>query len=362
MSGHQQSVLVETSGDNVYYNVTFINTNDRGDNIPIEMKFNETRVTPLLPGNTIDYKLSVIKFDIPIDLIPIQFFPTQDGSINESTYSVTISWGLFTHQVFLIWNPENSTAPIPSAPFSLDNKPFYHDYYALYTIEHFMRMINTALASAHAAILADGAPVLVNVPPFLYFESTTNLITLYGPIAYNSDNVNPVTIYFNSALSENFGTSFPSTLVSHSNPQGKDIQLLVHNNNVNLQTINGQQYYAMQQEFTTIEYMYLISEIILVSNSLPVRNEWINVQGSNTNNYLSQLLDYSVNFIGADEGIRRRAFFLPSAQFKYSTLTNNLDIYTIDLQFLWKTRDNILIPIFIGPGKEGSVKLLFEKK
>jgi hypothetical protein len=360
-------VLIERAGDNVYYNITFVNNNDNGNFLPIPVQFRETRTTTLLPGVTSDYKMSVVRFDMPTDLIPIQFFPTQDHSINVSTYSVTLSWNGFVHQIFLLWDTEDETAPTPIPPFPIGDKPFYHDYYAMFNIEHFMRLINKALLSAHNLLVANGAPGLVlNFPPFLYYNTTTNLISLYAPVAYNSDNVTPINIYFNASLISNFGSSLPSEVISHFSIDGRDVQIFVHDDIINRQSITYPgpviiDYFVMTQEYNALSLMLDFASIVVTSTSLPMRNEWINIQGNNDNNFLSVLSDFLVPPVTGNE-IRNRVIYYPTAQFRYSTLISELPINVIDIQFYWKSKQGRLFPIFLSPFREGSIKILFEKK
>jgi hypothetical protein len=358
---HKGPVLIEKAGDNIFYNASFVNNNDIGDFHPIPMTFTEVRTTPLLPGNTLDYQLSVVKFDIPTASIPIQFFPVQDGTLNTSTYSVTISWNGNVEQVYLVWNPEDLNATIPVPPYSSAQAALHPFYYAMYNYEHFMRMINAALATAHAQIFAAGAPVLANVPPFLFFNSATNLISLYGPIAYDSTAATPVNIYFNNVLFFNFERSFPSELNSLNDPQGQDLQLLVHNNIINQETVSGNSYYVMTQEYPALVLMLDVVSIVLTSNSLPVRNEWIAQEGVSSNAYLSLISDYHINFTIGNE-LRNRLYYIPTAQYRYATMTSTLPIQTIDLQFYWRSWNGQLYPIYIYPNEEGAVKILFEKK
>lgn len=366
----KHSVLVETAGDNVFFNVTFNNPNTDGRYLPVAMVFSESRTTPLLPGNTQDYKMSVVRFDLPADLIPIQFFPTSDLDRDTSTYSVTITWNGFENQVFLTWVPESNLGPTPLSPFALSDKPFYHEYYSLFTIEHFMKLINAALLAAHNATVLDGAPIVADVAPFMYYNPATGLISLYAPTAYNSDNGTPINIYLNDALTVNFRTSFPTFIQSHSSVNGTDTQLLVHDNIINRTTITltipgpgptTYDFLIMSQEFNALNFMYDIASIIVTSTSIPMRNEWTNIEGSNNNNYLSIVADFLVPSVNGNE-TRNRIVYYPTAQFRYSTLTSNMPIQVIDLQFNWKSKTGQLYPIYISPYKEGSIKILFEKK
>lgn len=354
------SVVSEKSGDVVYFNVNF--RNDNPDYIPREMKFSETRTTPLLPGNTQDYIMSVVKFDIPTDQIPIQIFPTLDGSLNDSDYTVTISWNGFDRRVRLVWSTQDDLATIPSPPYSSSQKSFYLRYYSLVTFEHFMSLINQALLAAHGAIVSDGAPANPDQPPFLYYDSNTRLISLYGPPAYVSNAFPPIQIFFNSSLYSNFRNSLPNVFTNLTDPLGKDFQLLVINKNfVNDVVVNGLHYFIMTQEFSALSLMFSFTAIILTTNGLPIRNEWLNFQGTNTNGYLGILSEFSVIF---DTGLelRNNVIYLPTAQFRYTTLQSNLPIQNIDMQFFWKSKTGELFPIYLSAFREGTVKILFEKK
>ncbi len=367
----KDTVLIETAGDNVYYNVTFVNNNANGNFLPVKMQFRESRTTSLLPGNTIDYKMSVVRFEVPTDLIPIQFFPTQADEEKKSEYSVTITYDNLIFQEFLQWNTEDDTAPVPRAPYAVPSKPFYHDYYAVYSVEHLVRLINRALLAAHNLAFNASVPgILEDYPPFLNYNSATGLISLYAPTAYNSEESVPINIYFNAWLISNFGSSFPSVIHDHHSLTGQDTQLLVTDNILNRHSIiypeppgpdRTVNYFIMVQEFNALSLMLDFSSIVMTSGTLPMRNEWVNIQGNNDNNYQAIVSDFLVPQITGNE-IRNKVIYYPTAQYRYSTLINNLPINVIDLQFYWKSKRGLLVPIFISPFREGSVKILFEKK
>jgi hypothetical protein len=262
-----------------------------------------------------------------------------------------------------VWSTEDDLATIPVAPFSINEKDFYLRYYSLVTFQHFIDLINTALLTAHGQIAADGAPVVLAQPPFLYYDSVTKLISLYGPPAYVVPGVfPPIQIFFNSDLNTNFRNSLPNVFTDLTDPLGKDFQLLVINKNfVNDVIVNALHYFVMTQEFNALSLMFSFSSIILTTNSLPIRNEWINLEGTNVNGYLGILSEFTVIF---DTGLelRNNVTYLPTAQFRYTTLTSDLPIQTIDLQFFWKSHSGKLFPIFISAFREGTVKILFEKK
>lgn len=352
-------VLIETSGNNIYYNVTFTNTNENGTGEPIPMQFSEIRQTPIFIGPPSDYLMSVVRMTIPADEIPLQIMRTQDGYINLTENSVTMEWeGLIT-QVYLVWTPEDLTAVAPPAPYSSGQKRFYYLYYSMYSIAHFMKIINVALSAAFDNMVAFGAPL--TLPPFMYYDPVTKLISLNAPVAYESDLAHPIKIFINNNLNTNFSNSFLCLLHSTNSADGRDTQLLVRDNIKNRETIAGQPYYVMSQETVSLQLMLSFTSIVITSNSLPIRNEWINIQGSQQNQFLGIVTDFNVQFNTGLE-IRNLITYLPTAQYRYTTLQSTLPIENIDLSVYWKTNFGLLVPVRISAYREGNIKILFEKK
>jgi len=353
---HEQKdpVWVEKSGDNIYFNATISNRNP--DKLPINAFFHEIRDTPLFEGPPTDYTMSVIRFTIPTELVPIQLFPVKPTSINESINSISLEWNGFVEQKFLQWEPQDKTARVPTAAGHYND---FLEYYSLYSFDYFMLLINQAFALATAALIADGAPAMN--PPFFYYDANTKLISLYAPPECLPTKPIPVHIYLNGALNANFNNTFPNFLHGYLHPQGLDTQLLVGDKRVNKVTLSGNDYYVMTQEFISLSLMLSFTSIVITSASLPVRNEWTAIGQGNNNNFLGIVTDFQMSLNTGLE-TKNSIYYVPISEYRRATLTSTLPIQTIDLNFYWRTNFGTLIPIRIPAAGEATVKLIFERK
>lgn len=370
------STLIKKPGDFTYYDVS-IPHNDfiQNSGSPTPATFFQVRAEPLFNGKPSDYNMSIVRFTVPTQIIPIQIFPIRPApntNINLSAYSVTLKFGAFTEQVYLIWNPEDLTAPVPPSTSVNFVNNRYWTYYALYSYQHFARMINAALATATTAIVADGAPA--TGPPFLSYSGTTNLFTLYAPAAFLNTAATPIEIYINQALSTNFTNSMDFTRYGYADPLtfGADVRLNVFNkvtNSVTLAAPYGLSY-IMEQEFNALANMAAFTSLIVTSSSLPVRSEWVSRQnvlgdpGVNTaigNNSFKILADFEVLLENGLE-VRKFVHYLPTAEYRRLSLETDNPITTIDIQLYWKDQFDNLYEVLIPAHDVVTIKILFEKK
>lgn len=373
-----EATLIERPGEYTYYDVV-IPHNDfiQNSGSPTPANFFQVRAEPLFSGKPSDYNMSIVRFTVPTQIIPIQIFPVRpvpNTLINLSPYSVTLKFGAFTRQEYIIWNPEDLTAPVPPSPnLSLNYiNSKYWQYYALYSYQHFARLINTALAAATVAIIGDGAPA--TGPPFITYSGITNLFTLNAPAAFLNTAATPIEIYFNQALSTNFTNSMDFTRYSYADPfsAGAEVRLNVFDkvtNSVTLAAPYGLTY-IMEQEFNALANMASFTSLIVTSSSLPVRSEWISRQnvlgdpGANTaigDNSFKILADFEVLLENGLE-VRRFVHYLPTAEYRRISLISDTPITSIDIQIYWKDQFDNLYEVLIPSHDVATIKILFEKK
>lgn len=383
--------LIKFAGDNVYYNIS-IPHNDltQVDGSPTPANYFESRTQALFPDSPSDYTMSIVRFTVPAQQIPIRIFPIDSFQnaasaggvdINLSNSSVTLEWTTFEHQVFLEWNTEDDTATIPTpvetAPgvWNLTYRVQAQNwqYYAMYSINHYVKLINDALLAAYNLLIADGMPA--SQPPFFNYDASTRLITLYAPAAYLSEGVaNPISIYFNTPLYSDFLNSFQTKRIDYSNDDpgvlGKDVYFYVYDRLVN--RVSPPSYgaaFAMSQEFNNLSTMLAFTSLIITSTTLPVRSEWISIQSRDpqgipdpaSSNFYKIIADFEVI---SEDGFETRDFinFLPSAEFRRITLESDVVIDKVDIQIFWKDNYDTLFPLMIPGHKIATLKLLFEKR
>lgn len=197
--------------NHIYYNISiFPNTNFNHPESFVA-KFTESRSDPILDRPE-DYHLSIVRFSIPGESIPIFVYPTTpilngqgkptgQYQVNNNVYSVTLSYfnGVTTlyYQEFLAY-VSNFTY------LASTNLRFYY----VYSYQQFIDMINTAFSNAFISLKTANPSVKSTRAPYLLFNPVTKLISLIYQQTIITDGI---LIYFNTALSlffDNYNFSF----------------------------------------------------------------------------------------------------------------------------------------------------------
>jgi len=367
----------EYSRKQIYYNVSIPHNdtilNPAGGNIFTPATFNEVRDTPLFDGPPEDWYLSVIRFDVPTQTIPIQIFPVQpfpNANPNLGVYSVTLSFSGNDFQTFVIWIPQNTYAQVPPAPLmnegAVRNK--YINYYSVYSVQHTLDLINTAFATSFANLKAAFPAASPTAAPIMTFDPTTGLFTLYAQTSYAG--AGTISIYINEFLYALFTPCFNTIIPGTNQINGKNVQFVVENLFTNQVTLPAPQgpCYAMNQEYNTIANWYNFKSLVFTTGSLPIRKEWLSTQIVNNgisqgqgSNFFPILTDFELAIETGNE-LRTYVHYNPTAQYRYIDLMGQTPIYNVDMQIYWKDNYDNLYPLLIGPHREASIKLLFEKK
>lgn len=126
------------------------------------------------------------------------------------------------------------------------------------------------------------------------------------------------------------------------------------------------------QEWSSIDLMSPINSIVFTSNTLPLilnqqssqkikpKGEALDV-GANDSSKTQQVLmitDLQTN----QQGYRPNLIYVPSAEYRYITLTGNQSLYNIDINVYYQLKTGDLIPFKLTNGGTASIKILFEKK
>lgn len=220
--------------DNIYYNIDIINNifpSEGPENI--KASFYESRDEVLL-SNPNDYELSVIRFKIsqnvlPISNIPIQPFPNVNPLL--SSYSVTLDHNGDISQVYLIAIPPSTTMTPPSIPTAQNPNWEINGYTFIYEYDIFVDMVNTALETAFNNLLA---PPSNSERPIFYFDRFNQLFgfkvkkSIYDMSLPDSDRID---IYFNTYLNDICLGAFNEQKVSNGfDANGMDFILRVSSN------------------------------------------------------------------------------------------------------------------------------------
>jgi hypothetical protein len=387
-----------SSTDHVYYNIVMSNNTVTDSQIAT---YNAPRTTALLE-NPSDYYVSIIRFTVPLQNVPIFVF-------KDNSYSVTISYNGVDHQTFLVYVPDYAPIAIPSSPF---NK--YVFYY-----QQFLDSINNGLTTSftnfntslpvwsNATTYSYGDIVRVGllsyfslqsgnlnkVPsaeptywelfsaPYLTIDYTTQLISVNASIAFFNTKdtltteTQPLKIWFNTYLFQffaNFNILYNKTTPEVYNTNGKNVQIIIkdnYNNRIVLQ--NGLNGYVNKQEYNSLYNWNDLRNIVFLTSTIPIRNEGIPAQASGVSDTVSNattssaslpiLTDFQIKAnLGGDE--RSYAQYNPDGEYRLVDLTGTTPLTNIDLTVYWQDRFLNLYPLYLPPKNTLDVKLLFRKK
>jgi hypothetical protein len=361
-----------------YSNLTFLN----GASIPQLAKVTETRTSTLLQKPS-DWKMSVIRFDVDSQALPINLPLMQNFPDSNTTQSIiTLRYlGIDYSQV------------VNYVPSSIN--PIYN-FPTIYNYQDWLDMVNQALALAFLS-----SPITTDIKtsavPVFIFDAVTGLINLYvdGNFTptYTYPTVIPLvpsitpalmTIYMNRQLFTYF-TNF-EYLYQNINATDPLLQyeLYIDGNNARVMpAIGSRQNLPLVVQGSTASSYYLnlyritdtapstanwssVRSLILSSGGLPFRAETVpNISG--TNNYNSDndfpiLSDFLVPVENAVTNFRVVNEYLPTAQYRYLDLLSDTPLTKIDLIFSWTDFTGTIYPLYLLPQESFSVKLLFERR
>jgi len=406
----------------VYMDLDVVN-NDYNATSKSHLRFEETRNMPFLPGDSADYFCSIVRFNIQTgNTLPVLIpkIETGQSDVNKTIYQVAFMYDMLENEETLPdkfgfaaveYAPEDETAPTPPAP--INSQDLSSSYYYVYNYQHFIHLINKAMETAWANLLAS-SPIVVDlvgdtIPPFIDFNPDTNRVMLTADNRlFNSEvgalDLDPETtdgaihlrLLFNDRLYELLsGLPFrrvlhPQNLASLQTLGGRDcpwyaIRFIDRHNNKSEMRLNViepgsdppiyKKITVLQanQEMTSIALWNPVASIVFASSLLPViatqtslprdvgeqRNHL--VSGGNNSNLLPILSDFSIA-VDATNQYRPMVEYNPGAEYRLLDMNSTANLSRMDIIVYWKDRSGGLHPFELQPGCAASVKLMFRRK
>jgi len=228
--------------ENIYVDLLLTNSIQSVANNRVAVDFFLNQSQPILRDTT-DYKLSVIRFSLNTETLPI-FIP-QMSDDDTTIYSMTMEYNGNFYQQYMNFIPQNSN------PVEADEKYYIYSYQ--YVIYLFNKMINECLVG-----LNDISATPTIVPPKMFFEVDSQLCGMrLDSSFYGFNEANKINIYMNTQLYALLST-LPASIIHLSD--GKDFQI----NNLISDDLD-----LLTQEYKTIELWNPVSSIVFTSNMLP---------------------------------------------------------------------------------------------
>lgn len=373
----------------------YLNINLKGslslesENWPQLARAQRTYNQPII-DNPEKYSLSITRFDIDSSLIPVLFFRIEDGAaqnnVDLGVYQISVVselGGNYTQNV--IYNPNyTGTANLPQPPsLRPDNRQdLQNPYYYVYSYQHMVDMINSALFAAFAAYLADPVNVpLVSSPPLLQYIPEIGFQFVWEE-NWRSDLVAPpasqVALAVNRPLYDLLASLPWRTAIS--DIYNVDAYFLIFRKdplNINFYTNPGGTYsppydavvddfFYTRNEFILFDYWNSLYKIVIISNTLPIVREYVPSQNVNTLGTNAVVVGEGVisDFVPpiSDPGnVRERLIYNPTAEYRRIKMVGRTPLHTVDISIYWEDSEGVLRPLQLVRESLISVKLLFEK-
>ena len=254
--------------EHVYYNINIPWDENKPDNQCVAEVLYDSQETVLDRGS--DYYASIINFNIPVSSIPIFFvdpepFPNTD--VNLTRYKVALEYEGEVSSATVIYNPSDLLQPLPAPPSASLPDGQRTAYYAVYTYNHFIQMVNRAFAQAHADLVTKPAGTK---PPTLYWDGASNRFELQVDSGnYVSTLPQPINVYMGYYLFQ-FFEGFDTYKTGFQTADGRDHKFhIISNNNV----VDG--VLTMPQDYPTVANWNCLRTIQLRGGMLNTADEYV---------------------------------------------------------------------------------------
>lgn len=343
--------------DNVYLNIVFNPDPYNGDGLT-PATYNENLTIPVL-NDTSKYYCSIIRFDIPLNNIPLVVMPI-DATQNDPDLSLIvfgISYLGTNYPVPVVYTPMNNcAAPIPagSAPY-FTNMQLTSPYYYVYSITQMLNMFNTAVT---AAVVAAG--FLASTAPYYSFDPNTQLFSLTVNSTFYATGA---TLYLN-AYAYNYLASFQYFFVGFNKPGSNEYQMQLSPLPPGAPSGGP---YVYVEDYISIDLWFVLRKLLITTNTLPVVQEIVPAQNpsSGQSTGVSSSIPIITDFVPAltfSNEARSIAYYNPTSQYRLVDMNANTPLYKINLNIQWEDKQGNLYPLYLSVLQQASIKLAFLRK
>ena len=375
LSNQQQNKYESNQPQHIYYSNDIINANSTGDAPNQPLIFTEIRNSSII-GCAENYNVSVMRFSIDTPTLPI-FIPqiqTGQDNVNQTVYSITMTYKTFTATSFIQYIPSDMTQPIPASPFVAVD--YSSDYYSMYSYQKWISYVNATFISCYnalnTAVIAGAQSLATANVPFMEIDPINLTCILNSDtIGYNSSLVNPINIYFNTALYTLF-TFFQYTRYGYNAINGKNylINIYQNHNTILLTNLSGVAYTALQmfQEGSSSSLMNPVEAIVITTNmpvvaeiiGVPVVYNSSSIQNSGNSNSLNIIGDFRVPFT-ATNSYRPNIEYQSIGEYRLVNLYGKSSITSITFNMFWRDKYQNLHQMYLGSGCGANIKILFRR-
>ncbi len=368
--------------DRVYYNVAIPHDDSQG--IGPSPAIFQTDFTQALLRNPTEWYVTIIRFTVPSQIIPIfipEIVPFPNTNPNLTVYTVTLSYNGVDSTQNIIFQTTLPIFPTPPGP-SADH-PLQYDtpYYYIYSYQEWIDDINRAIATAFAAL--PGKPVGALAPYFI-FDSTTLLISLVAQRAFYDEalgGLGPIRLYINIQLLP-FLDAIEGLLLSYDVNDPKNFQFLIKDNKNNWYNppyvcgptgsccICPPDYYIMTQEYDVLTDWNTLLNVQFVSTLLGTTLEYVPI--ASNNNTLGTANQQTLNGVGVltdfepilelGPEARTQIQYFQNGPYRLINLNSTEPLHKFDLKVYWVDKFGKQRLLYLTHHAVLTVKFLFIRK
>ena len=373
----------------IYMDLDVINNDYTSTKHP-HLRFEETRNTPFLDGDSSDYFCSILRFSIQTgNSLPVFIPRVQVGQSdpNLTIYKITLERAVnqvvYQGSAYVQYDPQSQGIETVNSPIA--GQDLTNTYYHVYSYHHFIDLINETFMNALTNLrVAMGGAWVPTAAPYLEWDTTTYTASLLTPT--DEAGAVQVDIYFNTRLYELFA-GLPAYLVAESgekNYRMKTIHYNGHNTTKrkgvklyqlvpNSDTTGDRDFVQSIQETSSIATWNPIASIVFASTLLPIQPTQTSMPkdigqssnnlkgGGNNSNLLNILSDFAIP-VGPNNEYRPIIEYVPQSEYRLLDMNSSMNLNRVDVHVYWKDQFGVLHPLLLRPGCSAHVKLMFRRK
>ncbi|NDA89994.1 MAG: hypothetical protein EBY20_03685 [Alphaproteobacteria bacterium] len=347
---------------------------------------NQVNRAGVILQNPSDYYVSVTRMIICTNRIPLwQPQLNTDSPYNDgynTIYSVYLTYqGFNSGQVFLRVINDDETVLPPKTPVT--SQPI-NGWGNVFSYDTIAQMVNTALTTAYNALNIASGNVLPVDPPYMTWNSITQLFSMNCPIMSfydQSTGSDVVNIYFNNCYRP-YLLGWAINILSNSTttPNGQDVLLVIANNGINYTPQNNPPSFfpidpstsalQMSQDISS-PWCFLALSKIQVVTTLPLAYPTLsdlplNLVGSAFNNQVTPILmDFLVNYSQGGASSFQQPISYSATSDLYSSpikMGGSSPITNFAIGVYWQNLQGQSIPLQTWGLRNCSLKLTFTHK
>ena len=374
----------------IYMDLDVINNDYTSTKHP-HLRFEETRNTPFLDGDSSDYFCSILRFSIQTgNSLPVFIPRVQVGQSdpNLTIYKITLererAGVIYQGSAYVQYEPQNQVLEPVSPPIQAQD--LTTTYYHVYSYHHFIDLINDAMLQAFLNLRINmGAQWDFIAAPYLEWDAGSSTASLLSPID-TVGALDTIGVYFSTRLYELFA-GLSASLVSESgemNYRMKTKKYLGHNTtkrkgvkiyhlNPSYDTTGDADFVQSIQETSSIATWNPIASIVFASTLLPIQPTQTSMPkdigqssnnlkgGGNNSNLLNILSDFAIP-VGPNNEYRPIIEYVPQSEYRLLDMNSSMNLNRVDVHVYWKDQFGVLHPLLLRPGCSAHVKLMFRRK